>query len=746
MKVRRSRTHHSGSSNRPASSMAVSRQRQQQRPRRHEQAQKRDMASTGRKLIRYINDPYIAVEKRSQQLKEKQRRKRMRGPIHADDNANNYSSMMYGNSGSSSSSRRSPGRRGKKSRANSASANAGEGPPGFRGGGEKGLDLQAMSRVDMSSTLRRLPNLPKAYVKLMEERRNPKIDQRRATPEPATQDWLLGETWTEDKLSKVKQAQRERRRSYYGPRGTPAPFMRPTTASLQKDRTMQQQRQQQQQRRRGYSAGYSRGRENAGDSDSSDDEHLDEWHEVHPDDDEMNNGAEHRKGKVIRKSASARALLAPHHALRNKNRPEITAKNVMQALRKKYRTSEHFSAQLRAWDKDHDGQVSRQEMRTMLDQMGLPLNDVELDCFVEYFDMDQNDGSSGNRNRGNNNSNNENVSLEKFVTTITASPMVNTAANRVRAEDYDRFEHRNKRIRRRVKGLAENGKVMARIFSRVREQCLRKFGYLSLAFRAMDANKDGVLTYAECRDGFRRLNLGMTKPEIDAVICAIDADENGVVEFDELTRAIEQQGSIHLENENTPANNTTEVNETMRSKSAASRVQNPRTNRDSVFSNSSKLDRKQEIHSRSIQLDARLKSVKAFIDERVAASKRARQMTRGQAKTIIFPEENDERHHPAHKRFDRSEEAARDVYLAPKRAKQQIHEARMATLREQQQRLEQYSRNQVDQWVQRAAFLPGKRDVKKAWLSRIRSRDYYKRALKFGSDAYDRTMEENGVD
>eukprot|EP00698_Gefionella_okellyi_P008576 TRINITY_DN212_c1_g1_i1.p1 TRINITY_DN212_c1_g1~~TRINITY_DN212_c1_g1_i1.p1 ORF type:complete len:1273 (+),score=360.04 TRINITY_DN212_c1_g1_i1:159-3977(+) len=185
----------------------------------------------------------------------------------------------------------------------------------------------------------------------------------------------------------------------------------------------------------------------------------------------------------------------------------------------------------RDFDEDHNGTISRTELRAGLTALGVPLSDPEFDSLVHVVDADD----SGS------------IDYDEFAKVFNAvDTPVMTDAERDRIFDEYRKRARTfsvagnggamettKQSGRRTR-KAQQDAIDADIVKKVAEATMRNPNQIRAAFKRLDRDYDGKISYAEFRRGLCNMKVGISEAELQRLILKCDADGDGYIDFNEF--------------------------------------------------------------------------------------------------------------------------------------------------------------------------------------------------------------------
>ena len=212
-----------------------------------------------------------------------------------------------------------------------------------------------------------------------------------------------------------------------------------------------------------------------------------------------------------------------------------TAKNVIPRLRDKYTQKASLKDVFRAWDDNKDGHVSVDELAHIVHLNGFVMDRSELQALFDRFDKD----GGGNVEYAEfcnlvfpeqESVKSESVATESEYVASTARSSLSTVSSIGMREEERHVDKGDMSVDAALRAL----RLKARLQKKVYEHRSR----MADAFRDFDVNHDGVVSRSEFRAAIKKMKLGFSNRDVDALLLSIDADNSGKIEYVEFARQL----------------------------------------------------------------------------------------------------------------------------------------------------------------------------------------------------------------
>ena len=212
-----------------------------------------------------------------------------------------------------------------------------------------------------------------------------------------------------------------------------------------------------------------------------------------------------------------------------------TAKNVIPRLRDKYTQKASLKDVFRAWDDNKDGQVSIDELAHIVHLNGFVMDREELTklfarfdkdgggtvAYAEFCDLVFPDMESEKS---------ESVATESLYVASTARSSLSTVSSIGMREEERHVDKGDMSVDAALRAL----RLRARLQKKVYEHRNR----MADAFRDFDLNHDGVVSRSEFRAAIKKMKLGFSNRDVDALLLSIDVDNSGKIEYVEFAKQL----------------------------------------------------------------------------------------------------------------------------------------------------------------------------------------------------------------
>ncbi|CAH1775337.1 unnamed protein product [Owenia fusiformis] len=157
--------------------------------------------------------------------------------------------------------------------------------------------------------------------------------------------------------------------------------------------------------------------------------------------------------------------------------------------------AEEMRAAFRVFDKNNDGKITREELKTTMVELGEKLTEEEIDAMLKDADLNK-DGV---------------IDYTEFVQMMSR-----------------RFSH--------SLDYTENGKFSP-----------EQVADLRIAFNLLDKDKDGTITKDELKVVMTAFHQSVTDKELDEIFAKVDLDRNGRIDFKEFLTMLEDKMKVQCE-------------------------------------------------------------------------------------------------------------------------------------------------------------------------------------------------------